>query len=167
MGYYLNSNLKYSFNTGVYYQLPPYTVLGYRDQNNNLINKENNVTYIESKQIVSGLEYITNTNTKITLEGFYKRYNNYPFLVRDSISLANLGADFGVIGDEEVVSSSKGSAYGLEFFVQRKLTDGIYGLLSYTLSWSQFEDKNLHYIPSSWDQRHIINICAAKRFKKN
>ena len=167
MGYYLNSNLKYSFNTGIYYQLPPYTVLGYRDQNNNLINKENNVTYIQSKQIVSGLEYITNTNTKITLEGFYKGYNNYPFLVRDSISLANLGADFGVVGDEEVISSSKGKAYGLEFFVQRKLTDGIYGLLSYTLSWSQFEDKNLDYIPSSWDQRHIINICAAKRFKKN
>ena len=167
IGYYLNPNLKYSVNSGVYYQLPPYTVLGYRDQNNVLINKKNNVTYIQSKQIVTGLEYITKSNTKITLEGFYKHYNNYPFLVRDSISLANLGADFGVIGDEEVVSLSKGRAFGVEFFAQRKLTDGIYGLISYTLSWSQFEDKNFEHIPSSWDQRHIVNICAAKRFKRN
>ena len=167
IGYYLNPNLKFSFNTGIYYQLPPYTVLGYRDENNVLINKDNNVTYIQSRQIVAGLEYVTNSNTKITLEGFYKHYENYPFLVRDSISLANLGADFGVIGDEEVISSSKGRAFGMEFFTQRKLTDGIYGLISYTLSWSQFEDKNLEHIPSSWDQRHIINICAAKRFSRN
>ena len=167
IGYYLNSNLKYSINTGVYYQLPPYTVLGYRDENNNLINRENNVSYIQSKQLVMGFEYVTKSNTKITLEGFYKHYEDYPFLVRDSISLANLGADFGVIGDEEVISSSKGRAYGIEFFTQRKLTDGIYGLLSYTLSWSQFEDKNFNHIPSSWDQRHIINICAAKRFNRN
>ena len=167
VGYYLNSNLKYSFNTGIYYQLPPLTVLGFRDENNNLVNKENNVKYIQSKQIVTGFEYITKSNTKITLEGFYKHYENYPFLIRDSISLANLGADFGVIGDEEVTSSSRGRAFGMEFFTQRKLTDGIYGLLSYTLSWSQFEDKNFEYTPSSWDQRHIINICAAKRFKRN
>ena len=59
-----------------------------------------------------GFEYVTKSNTKITLEGFYKHYEDYPFLVRDSISLANLGADFGVIGDEEVISSSKGRAYG-------------------------------------------------------
>ena len=138
--------MKFSFNTGIYYQLPPYTVLGYRDENNVLINKDNNVTYIQSRQIVAGLEYVTNSNTKITLEGFYKHYENYPFLVRDSISLANLGADFGVIGDEEVISSSKGRAFGMEFFTQRKLTDGIYGLISYTLSWSQFEDKNLESV---------------------
>jgi len=167
IAYFLNSNLKYSINTGVYYQLPPYTVLGFRDTNGVLINKENDVTYIQSKQIVTGFEYVTNSNTKITLEGFYKHYSNYPFLIPDSVSLANLGADFGVIGDQEIVSNSTGRAYGIEFFAQRKLTDGIYGLLSYTLSWSQFEDKNLNYIPSSWDQRHIINICAAKRFKKN
>ena len=167
VAYFLNSNFKYSINTGVYYQLPPYTVLGYRDDTGALINKENDVTYIQSKQIVTGFEYVTDSNTKITLEGFYKHYSNYPFLIPDSVSLANLGADFGVIGDQEMVSNSSGRAYGIEFFAQRKLTDGIYGLLSYTLSWSQFKDKNLNYIPSSWDQRHIINICAAKKFKKN
>ena len=167
ISYFLNSNFKYSLNTGVYYQLPPYTVLGFSDTTGVLINKQNDVTYIQSKQIVTGFEYVTNSNTKITLEGFYKHYSNYPFLIPDSVSLANLGADFGVVGDQEILSNSSGRAYGIEFFAQRKLTDGIYGLLSYTLSWSQFKDKNLNYIPSSWDQRHIINICAAKKFKKN
>ena len=168
LSYYLKSNLKFSINSGIYYQLPPYTVMGYRE-NGVLINKENNLTYIECIHYVSGFEFITKSNTKLSLEGFYKKYDNYPYLVRNSISLANLGADFGVIGDEPVTSSSKGRTYGLEFFAQRKLTKGIYGLLSYTFSYSQFaniENSN-NYLPSSWDQRHIINLCAAKKFSRN
>ena len=168
LSYYLKSNLKFSINSGIYYQLPPYTVMGYRE-NGKLINKENNLTYIECIHYVSGFEFITKSNTKLSLEGFYKKYDNYPYLVRNSISLANLGADFGVIGDEPVTSSSKGRTYGLEFFAQRKLTKGIYGLLSYTFSYSQFaniENSN-NYLPSSWDQRHIINLCAAKKFSRN
>ena len=139
LSYYLKSNLKFSINSGIYYQLPPYTVMGYRE-NGVLINKENNLTYIECIHYVSGFEFITKSNTKLSLEGFYKKYDNYPYLVRNSISLANLGADFGVIGDEPVTSSSKGRTYGLEFFAQRKLTKGIYGLLSYTFSYSQFSN---------------------------
>ena len=168
LSYYLKSNLKFSINSGIYYQLPPYTVMGYRE-NGVLINKENNLTYIECIHYVSGFEFITKSNTKLSLEGFYKKYDNYPYLVRNSISLANLGADFGVIGDEPVTSSSKGRTYGLEFFAQRKLTKGIYGLLSYTFSYSQFSniENSNNYLPSSWDQRHIINLCAAKKFSRN
>jgi len=168
ISYYINSNLKFSVNSGIYYQLPPYTVMGYRDSGI-LINRQNKLKYIKCTHFVSGFEYITNSNTKISLEGFYKEYHNYPFLVRDSISLANLGADFGVIGDEEVSSSSMGRSYGFELFTQRKLTKGIYGLLSYTFSFSQFSntENSKNYVSSSWDQRHIINLCAAKKFKRN
>ena len=167
LSYYLKSNLKFSINSGLYYQLPPYTVMGYRE-GNALINQDE-LKYIECAHYVSGFEYITNTNTKISLEGFYKKYDNYPYLVRNSISLANLGADFGVIGDEPVTSSSQGRTYGLEFFAQRKLTKGIYGLLSYTFSYSQFSnaENSTNYLPSSWDQRHIVNLCAAKKFSRN
>ena len=91
---------------------------------------------------ISAPKFITKSNTKLSLEGFYKKYDNYPYLVRNSISLANLGADFGVIGDEPVTSSSKGRTYGLEFFAQRKLTKGIYGLLSYTFSYILGTEQN-------------------------
>ena len=55
------------------------------------------------------------------MEGFYKKYENYPFLLGDSISLANLGGDFGVIGNEPVTSTSEGRSYGIEFLAQKKL----------------------------------------------
>src|SRR5690606_12887672 len=53
--YSITPELSFNGNIGRYYQLPPYTVLGYRDNNGVLVNKENNVTYIQSDHYVAGL----------------------------------------------------------------------------------------------------------------
>lgn len=165
--YSLNTKWNANFNVGRYYQLPAYTVMGYRNSTGDLVNKNNGITYISADHIVAGLEYLPKKATKVTFEGFYKWYAGYPFTLSDSISLANLGGDFGVIGNEPVVSYGKGRAYGLEFLVQQKLTSSIYGILSYTFVRSEFTDKNDNYVASSWDNRHILNITAGKKFKRN
>ena len=158
---------KWSLNASVgrFFQLPPYTILGYRDNANNLVNKQNGITYIQADHAVLGLEYLPFTNTKISLEGFYKVYDNYPFLTRDSVSLANLGSDFGVIGNGPAVPLSGGRAYGLEFLIQQKLTKGFYGILAATLVKSEFEDKNGDLRPSAWDNGQIVTLTAGKKFK--
>ena len=163
--YKLTDTWSANFNTGIYYQLPAYTVLGYAEDENNFINKANNITYIQSNHLVGGLEYRPSNYLRFTLEGFYKTYNNYPFSIRDSVSLANLGADFGVIGDEPVTSTSNGRSYGIEFLAQQKLNKNFYGILSLTYVVSEFEDKNGNYAASSWDNRTIISLTAGKKFK--
>ncbi len=165
--YSINNKLNLGLSIGKYYQLPPYTILGYRDNSNTLINKENNITYIQNNQISTGLEYRPTKFSKISLEGFYKKYDNYPFLLEKNISLANLGADFGVIGNEPANSTSKGKSYGVELMAQQKLSDKIYGILSYTFVRSEFQDANNNFVPSSWDNQHILNIVAGKKLPKN
>ena len=165
--YAITQKLSANFNTGRYFQLPAYTVMGYRDAENTLVNKENGITYIQSDHVVGGLEFNPTEYSKITLEGFYKTYDNYPFLLVDSISLANLGGDFGVIGNEAVKSTSKGRSYGVELLMQQKLSTTIYGIVSYTWVRSEFKDKHEKYVPSAWDNRHILNITAGKKLKKN
>lgn len=165
--YALTPKVNVNFNVGRYYQLPAYTVLGYRDSNESLVNKVNEVTYINSDHLVLGLEFLPKPSTKITIEGFHKWYGNYPFSLRDSISLANLGSDFGVLGNEPVVSISSGRSYGIEFFAQQKLTNSIYGIISYTYVRSEFNDKDGNPVASSWDNRHVLNITAGKKFKKD
>lgn len=165
--YQFTEKFSASFNLGRFYQLPAYTVMGYRDNNENLVNKENGITYIQSDHIVGGVQYNPTKYSKITVEAFYKKYDDYPFLTNDSISLANLGGDFGVIGNEPAVSISKGRSYGVEFFLQQKLSSSVYGLISYTFVRSEFEDKNGEYVASSWDNRHVLNITAGKKLKKN
>ncbi|SFS71660.1 TonB-dependent receptor [Lutibacter maritimus] len=167
LSYELDPKLLLNASAGSYYQLPAYTILGYRDASNVLVNKNNNLKYINAKHLVAGLELKPSNDARISLEGFYKKYDNYPFSLRDQISLANLGSDFGVIGNEEVTSTSKGRSYGFEIFAQKKSYNGLYGLVSYTFVVSEFKDKNDNYIPSSWDNKHLLTITGGKKLQKN
>lgn len=165
--YSLTEKLSANFNIARYYQLPSYVVLGYRNAANELTNKANNITYIQCDHLVGGLEYNFTEFSKITVESFYKHYSKYPFLQKDRISLANFGGNYGVIGNEPVTSTSEGRSVGVELMLQQKLSSSIYGILSYTYVRSEFKDKNGIYVPSSWDNRHMLNLTAGKKFKKN
>jgi hypothetical protein len=164
--YAINEKFGINFNTGLYYQLPAYTILGY-EENDEFVNKNNNVTYIRSAHIVGGFEYNPTSSSKITLEGYLKNYDNYPFLTVQEIALANLGSDFGVIGNAPVTSTAEGRTYGMELLLQQKLYKGFYGIVAYTLGWSEFKDKNGEYRPTTWDSRHIVSLTGGKRFKNN
>ncbi len=156
-----------NFNVGRYFQLPAYTVMGFRNNAGTLVNRENGLKYIGINHFVAGVEWLSKFNMKVSVEGFYKLWENYPFLVRDSITLANLGGDFGVIGNDEVESRSAGRAYGAELLIQQKLFKGFFGILAYTFVRSEFQDGNNEYVPSSWDSQHLITLTFGKKFKYN
>jgi len=153
-------------NISRYHQLPSYTILGFRDANGTLKNKENDLKYIRADHFVLGTEYLTKFDSQFTVEGFFKSYDRYPFSIKDSLSLANIGSDFGVVGNEEVKSISTGRTYGAEFLYQQKLYKGFYAILAYTYVVSEFKDKNNNYVPTSWDSKHIVSFTGGKRFKK-
>ncbi len=166
LSYKLTDQWAFNFNTGIYYQLPAYTVLGYKE-GDVFVNRENGAKFIRAGHLVGGLEYNTTQSSRITLEGYYKDYSNYPFLLRDKISLANVGGDFGVVGNEPSTPTNEGRAYGLELLYQQRLFKGFYGILAYTLGWSEFTDEEGNYVPSSWDSRHVGNMTVGKQFKNN
>jgi len=159
-GLFLNANI------GQFTQLPSYTILGYRNAAGALDNLDR-VKYIRNRMVAAGLQYNKVKDTRITLEGFYKQYANYPLALNDSISLGNLGTDFAVVGNEPVSSVCDGRAYGMEFLVQRRSRSGLYGILAYTLSWSEFSDKNGNAVKSAWDSRHTVSLVGGMKMKRN
>ncbi len=158
--------MNWNSNIGIYYQLPPYTTLGFRDNSGTLVN-QNRLDYISSTHFVTGFDLTTKFNAQFAVEGFFKLYQDYPFLLNDSITLANLGGDFGVIGNEPASSQSDGRAYGVELFYQQKLFKGFFGIISYTFVRSEFQDKNGDYVPTTWDNRHLVSLTFGKKFKRN
>ncbi|MGZ5304208.1 MAG: TonB-dependent receptor plug domain-containing protein, partial [Bacteroidia bacterium] len=165
LSYALTEKWNLNATSGMYYKLPVYTVLGYKDQAGNFINKDND--YIRVNHYVAGLEYLPTNSARITLEGFYKVYGNYPVSARDGISLANQGGDFGAIGNERTISNGKGRTYGAELFFQQKLTKKIFATVSYTFVRSEFSGKDPDkYIPSAWDTRHLVSALAGYKFGK-
>ncbi len=150
---------------GRYFKIPPYTILGFADNNDNLVNK--NSRYLRSDHYVAGVEYLPAGNLRFTAEAFYKGYANVPVSVRNGISLSNLGSDFSVLGNEAVVTNGKGRAYGFEFFAQQKLTKRFFGILSYTFYRSKYSGFNGQLIPSSWDNQHLLAITWGYKFPRN
>ena len=165
LSYLLSEKWKLNGSAGRYYKIPPYTVLGFQ-QNGAFLNKDSK--YIRSDHFVLGLERFLGPSSSVSLEAFYKLYDNYPVSLLDSVSLANKGADFEVLGNENVQSDGKGRAYGLEFFFQQKLSKRFYGLLSYTFFYSEFTGFNSsEYIPSLWDSRHLMTFTGGYKLKRN
>ena len=134
VSYRLTNKSSLNANLGRFFQLPSYTVLGYTDSTGQYLNQD--VDYIQCDHAVFGYEFNPSNYSKITLEGFYKQYDNYPFSINDSISLANLGGDFGVIGNEDVSTCTAN---------ERKFLDGEgVELLTQGLSYIE-EAKEKHY----------------------
>ena len=171
--YLLSQSFFLNFNLGRYFQVPPYTMLGYRNTAGELVNSQNGLKYINSDHLVGGIEWLPTEQSRFTIEGFYKYYRNYPFSINDSISLASKGADFGTFGDEAVKSIATGRAYGMELLYRNKDFFGGNLIVAYTLVRSEseaFKSEVLalgNWVPSAWDNRHILNITALKEFKKN
>lgn len=165
LSYALTPQIAFNANTGIFYQLPPYTTLGYQ-QNQAFVNQAN-MTYIKAEHVVAGFEFNTKFDSKISIEGYYKNYSNYPFLTRNQVSLANLGADYGAIGNEVATSTSKGRTYGIEFLFQQRLYKGFYGIFAYTYGRSEFTDGKGNYAPSAWDSRNIAVATLGYQFKRN
>lgn len=167
LSYHLGDGWSINGNTGLYHQLPVTTVLGYRDNNSNLVNQGANLRYIQALHGVTGIEKTLPSNLKISLDGFYKKYSHYPVSQRTGISLANVGADYGIVGNEPVDFNGEGKSYGAELFLQQKLWKDFYGWLAYTYVRSFFSNADGRYAPSSWDQVHLLNMVIGKRFKRN
>ncbi|MCC5945270.1 MAG: TonB-dependent receptor [Bernardetiaceae bacterium] len=155
LSYLLTDKWSVSGSIGQYYKIPIYTVLGFRNEAGELVNRDSR--YIQSTHYVAGLEFLPRESTRFTLEGYYKSYSRYPISVRDGISLANQGGDFGAIGNEAVVSEGDGEVYGFEFAFQQKLTKDIYAVFSYTFARSLFSGLDGNLIPSAWDSRHFVS----------
>ncbi|WP_394746837.1 TonB-dependent receptor [Spongiimicrobium salis] len=166
ISYKLTDDWSINGTIGRYYKLPPYTILGFRNNQNELIN--DNVKYTLSDHYVLGVEYFLNPSASFSLEGFYKRYDDYPVSVLDEVSLANKGADFEVLGSEEIQTVGRGRSYGLEFQFQQKLTNNFFGIFSYTWFYSEFTgfDRN-NFVPSVWDSRHLISFTGGYKLPKN
>ncbi|HET9486013.1 MAG TPA: TonB-dependent receptor, partial [Chryseosolibacter sp.] len=162
--YALSDHFNISGSAGRYYKIPVYTILGFQDNQGDFINRD--VSYIGSTHYVGGVEFLPNDAFRATVEGFYKQYSDYPVSKLRGVSLANEGGDFGFIGNEEVVGSGKGRAYGVELFVQKKLTGKIFYVIAYTLYRTEFSGADNRYLPSSWDNRNLLSGLLGRKLKR-
>ncbi|HSV89284.1 MAG TPA: carboxypeptidase-like regulatory domain-containing protein [Bacteroidales bacterium] len=165
--YRLRGNLFASANIGRYYQMPSYVTLGFVNPEGEMVNKLNNLSYISANHYVAGIEWLPDPLSQITVEGFYKVYGNYPFSVRDSVVIGSQSTEFGVFGNEEVVSKGRGRAFGAELLFRSENLQNFNLFFAYTFVRSDFQDILGKYMPSRWDNRHLLTFTAMRQLGRN
>ena len=166
LSYRLTDGLYLSGNAGLYYQLPPYTGLGFKDNNGAWVNKY--LRYMSVSQESLGLSWHPGNTFELSAEGFYKQYDKIPFSIADGIPLACKGNDYGVIGNEALSSTAQGRAYGIEILLKWLIAKKLNLASSFTLFKSEYRNnKQSEYIASAWDNRYIFNMSGTYNFPHN
>ena len=86
LSYQLTEHWSLSGNAGLYYQLPPYTALGFKN-NNGLYANKYALRYMQVSQGSIGINWRKGDTFEVSLEGFYKDYDKIPLSVADGIPL--------------------------------------------------------------------------------
>ncbi|MBZ0199725.1 MAG: TonB-dependent receptor [Ignavibacteriaceae bacterium] len=136
-----NFNEKTSFNAayGKFYQTPASYQIALDPLNTSLRSGL-------STHYIVGVDHLLAEDTKVTVELYYKDLKNI-FVENDTT--------------EVLTNSGDGFAKGIEFSLQKKLTDGIVGSASYSYSISKRRDApGLPTYYFEYDRPHIINLIA-------
>lgn len=158
LSYQLTEHWSLSGNAGLYYQLPPYTALGFKN-NNGLYANKYALRYMQVSQGSVGLNWRKGDTFEVSVEGFYKYYDKIPLSVADGIPLTCKGNDYGVIGNELLTSTAQGRSYGAELLLKWLVAKKLNLASSFTLFKSEYRtDKESEYIASAWDNRFIFNL---------
>jgi len=132
-------------------QSPAYVELTAHENNKNL-------GYKKTQQVVLGLEKLFREDLRGTFEIFYKDYRGVPILINwtttDPFDRA-LG---------RYVDEGHGYAKGMEFFLQKKMTNNYHFTLSYAYSISKgFDPRFQKYYNWDYDYNHVFTFINGMR----
>ncbi|MDY3068862.1 MAG: carboxypeptidase-like regulatory domain-containing protein [Parabacteroides sp.] len=166
ISYALNEMWSISGGSGIYYQLPPYTALGFKNSEGVWVNK--GLDYMRVIGANLGFDWRWRDRWIVSVEGFYKGYGDVPLSIRDQVPLTCKGNDYGTSGDEALVSSAEGRAYGLETMVQWEIPNKLNLTGSFTLFKSEYRNNSSSpYIASAWDNRFVLNLSGTYDLPKH
>jgi hypothetical protein len=153
-------------HAALYHQMPENLSLALRDSNEQLINRHF-LQPFTVQHLSLGMEWQAPRHSAFrgSLAAFHKSYRYYPVSKCDGIALINKGDGFTLIGNEPLLSNGAGRAYGVELTLHLPSLKGFYGLTSYSLIWSEFQQQQTQtFLPSAVDTRHVVNLHLGKNF---
>lgn len=131
----LNKKLSLSLAAGIFHQTLPLFLLAGNPENRK--NHDPSATHV-----VLSLNYELAADTTFSINLFDKQYRDLPNTMEDPTRfLLDSGIDMAFFRTYEVLlDSGKASARGIEFYLHKRMTKKIYGVLSASFFLSRFKD---------------------------
>ncbi len=150
-----------SFNGayGIYYQTVPMQILSQHEAYRNLKD-------IKSYHYILGLTHLIDDDIKLSVEFFDKEYFDVPI---DTIGIYTFPLDqlmilYGqVLNYHNLVSAGRAYSQGIEFTVQKKMSNRLYGLAGLSYSFSQYLGYDGVWRSRITDNRTVISVEGGYR----
>lgn len=148
---------------GLFLQEPPLLLLSQTK-------KMEDLSTIQAHHYVAGLEYLVTADAKMTLEVYDKEYNYLPL---DPTNPTNSVIDDGRMMEEHfryyenLLSTGKAYARGIEFLLQKKLAKDFYGLISTSLFRCRYQDYNGTWHDRIYDNQYLFSVIGGYKPDNN
>ena len=154
----LSENLTWNSTWGIYHQIPVYLFLAAFPQNRLLIPAR-------SDHWVTGLAWTPGRNVRVTVEGYSKRYKDYPVASQfPALSFANVGDTFDV---RDILypmeSAGRGQARGIEVFAEKKSGGKWFGQANFAYSRARHSGLDGVLRPGAFDRPVAVNAVGGRR----
>lgn len=152
LAYSLSDRTTLTAATGIYHQSMPMVLLSQRESNR----------YLKSPRAyhyVLGVEQQVTSDTRLTVEGYYKWYENFPMNTDqpEQFIIDEMVYNYFFSNQENIVDNGKARSYGVEATLQKKLARGVYGLLSGAWFRAQYEDLNGTWRNRAFDNQLVLS----------
>lgn len=154
----VTDTLSWNASLGSYYQQPAFLFVSAFPQNSALVPWR-------ADHYVTGVAWSPGSDLRVTAEAYRKNYTEYP-VASDlpTVSLANIGDTFDV---REIlfplVAQGEGHSEGVEFFVEKRLTEKLYGQGNLSASRTRHAGLDGVLRPGSFDYPFVFNLIGGYR----
>jgi hypothetical protein len=158
----LSPAVRVGLSAGRYHQQPELVTVVAVPENANL-------APIEADHLVGGVKYEPRPGLLLSAEVYRKWYRAYPVSLQyPQLTLANHGSEFNTSDLLLLPMSSggKGRARGLEVFVKKRLNDGLYGQIAYSLSRTDQAALDGVFRRGSFDTPHVFTAVGGFQLKR-
>ncbi len=170
MRYNFRPTHAFTAGAGLHSQMQPVTIYFNREDNAlaSTTGEATNTDLGFNKAIhaVMGYEWTVNKNMRIKSEVYYQYLYNIavdPF--SSSFSVLNVGADFLLPNNPNLVNEGTGTNYGAEVTVERFLTKGFYYLFTASLFESKYKGSDGIERNTAFNGNYVFNFLAGKEWK--
>lgn len=140
-------------SAGIYYQYLPLVIVSQRDEFRDLRTPK-------AYHFIAGVHHLLGKDTRLTVEGYYKKYEDFPldpsqpelFVVDEVLIMHNM-ANFEQLNDDGIAET-----YGVEMTLQKKLVEGLYGLVTGAIFRSKYRGNDDKWRPRVYDNRYLFSI---------
>lgn len=168
--YQFQPNQSLSFGVGLHSQIQPLDVYFYQIQTSSgqIVLSNKYLDFVKSIHTVAGydINFQNNIRFKTEVYGQYI-YNAATESNSTSFSMLNSGADFSFPDKSYLQNAGKGYNYGIEFTLEKFLTNGFYYLFTGSIFQSKYEGSDKVWRNTAFNSNYVANFLGGKEFKLN